>query len=115
MGLDLANAKLLAHVILISFRKEVSVEARRQFLTHHQTLGKRCGGLAAGIAYWQVSENLDQRKNWHAVQFSLFRDAEAFRRFAAHPEHLKAGEALRDIADWAVADVETLGAAGALG
>ena len=115
MGLDLANAKLLVHVVLISFREGVSVETRRQFLEHHQSLGARCGGLAAGIAYWQVSENLDQRKNWHAVQLSVFRDHEALSRFAAHPEHLKAGEQLRKIADWAVGDVETIGEAGVLG
>lgn len=114
MGLDLATSKLLVHVVLISFRDGVSVEARRRFLEHHQTLGARCGGLAAGIAYWQVSENLDQRKNWHAVQLSLFRDRDALSRFTAHPEHIKAGEALRDIADWVVGDVETIGALGAL-
>lgn len=115
MGLDLAISKLLVHVVLISFHDEISADARRRFLTHHQSLGARCGGLAAGIAYWQVSENLDQRKNWHAVQLSIFRDREALRRFAEHPEHIKAGAELREIADWVVGDVETIGEAGALG
>lgn len=115
MGLDLATSKLLVHVVLISFRDGVSTDARRRFLAHHQTLGARCGGLEAGISYWQVGENLDQRKNWHLVQLSIFRDREALRHFAAHPEHIKAGNELREIADWVVGDVETIGGAGALG
>ena len=115
MGLDLAAAKLVVHVVLISFRDGTSAEARRRFLDAHRSLGARCGGAKAGIAYWQVGENLDQRKNWHAVQFSLFRDRDALTRFAAHPEHVKAGETLREIADWVVADVETIGEAGVLG
>ncbi|MBS1165328.1 MAG: Stress responsive Barrel Domain [Proteobacteria bacterium] len=115
MVLDLASSKLLVHVVLISFRDGVSADTRRRFLEHHQSLGARCGGAEAGIAFWQVSDNLDQRKNWHAVQFSLFADREALTRFAQHPEHLKAGEALREIADWMVGDVETIGAAGVLG
>lgn len=115
MAVDLASSPLVVHVVLISFHDGVSAEARRQFLSHHQSLGTRCGGADAGIVYWQVSENLDQRKNWHAVQLSLFRDRAALTRFAAHPEHRKAGEALREIADWAVGDVETIGAAGVMG
>jgi hypothetical protein len=109
MGLNLATPKLLVHVVLISFRDGVPADARRRFLTHHQSLGARCGGQTAGITYWQVSENLDQRKNWHLVQFSVFRDREALSRFAEHPEHIEAGAELRDIADWVVGDVETIG------
>lgn len=112
MSLDLARNKLVVHVVLISFRDEVPEETRRQFLARHQTLGTRCGGPAAGIVHWQVGENLDQRKNWHVVQLSVFQDREALRRFAAHPEHIKAGEELRHIADWAVGDLESVGQAG---
>lgn len=115
MPLDLASSKLLVHVVLISFRDGISADTRRRFLERHQSLGTRCGGLAAGIAYWQVSENLDQRKNWPAIQLSLFHNRDALRRFAAHPEHVKAGEELREIADWVVGDVETIGEAGVLG
>lgn len=115
MALDLASSRLLVHVVLISFRDGVAADTRRSFLEHHQSLGARCGGAEAGIVYWQIGENLDPRKNWHAVQFSLFRDREALHRFAQHPEHIKAGEALREIADWVVGDVETIGAAGVLG
>ncbi|WP_036840889.1 Dabb family protein [Pleomorphomonas oryzae] len=115
MGLDLATSKLLVHVVLISFRDGTPADIRRRFLEHHQSLGARCGGLAAGIVYWQVSENLDQRKAWHAVQFSLFRDRAALSRFSQHPEHIKAGEELREIADWVVGDLETIGAAGVRG
>lgn len=114
MGLDLASSPLVVHVVLISFHDALSADARHRFLTRHQSLGARCGGLAAGIVYWQVSENLDQRKNWHAVQLSIFRDLDALRRFSAHPEHVKAGEELRDIADWVVGDLETIGEAGVL-
>ncbi|WP_370677443.1 Dabb family protein [Pleomorphomonas sp. PLEO] len=115
MGLDLATSKLLVHVVFISFHEGISAETRRRFLDHHQSLGTRCGGPNAGISYWQVSENLDQRKNWHLVQFSVFRDRQALSQFAEHPEHIKAGAELRAIADWVVGDVETIGGAGALG
>ena len=115
MGLDLAQSKVLVHVVLISFRVGASEDTRRRFVERHKSLGARCGGLAAGISYWQVSENLDQRKNWHLVQLSVFRDRAALSQFAEHPEHLKAGAELREIADWVVGDVETIGEAGALG
>lgn len=115
MPLDLAASRLLVHVVLISFHDGVPADTRRRFLEQHQSLGARCGGAEAGIAYWQVGENLDQRKAWHAVQLALFRDRDALSRFAAHPEHRKAGEDLREIADWVVGDVETIGAAGVLG
>jgi hypothetical protein len=96
---------VIVHIVLISFRPETTPEQQRHALLDHKALGERCGGKDAGIIFWQVDRNLDQRKNWHLVQLSLFRDDTAFRRFREHPAHAQAVSALRDIADWAVGDI----------
>ena len=96
----------LAHAVLVSFREHASKEQREQIAAQYQTLGEVCGGEEAGILFWQAGLNLDQRKNWHIVQFSIFRDSDALQQFRAHPAHTRLTEIMRAIADWAVGDIE---------
>jgi hypothetical protein len=101
------QASVLVHVVFISFRAEAKPEQYAQILTDYQDLGERCGGRAAGILFWQVDRNLDQRKNWHLVELAVFRDDAALQRFRAHPAHTKLPSVLREIADWAVGDINS--------
>jgi hypothetical protein len=95
-------------VVLISFRATSSADARASAAVRHRSLGELCGGRAAGILHWQVEQNLDQRKGWHLVEIAIFSDRTAFERFRRHPAHVTAGKHLREIADWAVGDLETV-------
>jgi hypothetical protein len=105
MAQDSAVDPVLVHVVLISFRDEATTEQRQRIYDDYQDLGERCGGPAAGILFWQVGHNLDQRKNWHLFELALFRDDAALQRFRTHPEHAKITTVLRDIADWVVGDM----------
>ena len=96
----------LAHAVLVSFREHASKEQRESIAAQYETLGEVCGGEKAGILFWQAGLNLDQRKNWHIVQFSIFRDRDALQRFRAHPAHARLTEIMRSLADWAVGDIE---------
>jgi hypothetical protein len=100
-----SDAPVLVHVVLISFRAEAAPEQRQQIFDDYQELGGKCGGKDAGILFWQVDHNLDQRKHWHLVEFAVFRDDAAFQRFREHPAHTELTVVLRDIADWAVGDI----------
>jgi hypothetical protein len=97
----------LVHVVLISFRARATPEQRDQILTDYQDLGERCGSRNAGILFWQVDRNLDQRKSWHLVELAVFRDDAALQRFREHPAHVKLTSVLREIADWAVGDISS--------
>jgi hypothetical protein len=99
------DAPVFVHVVLISFRAEATPEQRQQVFADYQGLGEKCGGKDAGILFWQVDHNLDQRKHWHLVEFAVFRDDDAFQRFREHPAHNELTEVLRKIADWAVGDI----------
>lgn len=72
---------VLVHVVLISFRDYASSEQRDEALLRLQELAQRCGGSGAGILFWKVAFNLDQRKNWHLVEVALFRDNDALQQF----------------------------------
>jgi hypothetical protein len=96
-----------AHVVLISFRANAGPDDRTSAILRHKLLGELCGGEATGILHWQVEENLDQRKGWHVVELAIFADRTAFENFRRHPAHVKAGAHLREIADWAIGDLET--------
>jgi hypothetical protein len=98
---------VLVHVVLISFREHATPEQQRQFFDDHQALGERCGGKDAGILFWQVDHNLDQRKAWHLVQLSIFRDDAALQRFREHPAHAQMNSVSREITDWAVGDIHS--------
>jgi hypothetical protein len=98
---------VIVHVVLISFRPYATPEQRQRVLLDYQGLGERCGGKDAGILFWQVDRNLDQRKNWHLVELALFSDEAAFQRFREHPAHAQATSVLREIADWAVGDIHS--------
>jgi hypothetical protein len=100
--------KSIAHSVLISFRENASREQRDQIVSQYRSLGETCGGEKEGILFWQAGLNLDQRKNWHIVQLTVFRDNDALQRFRAHPAHAKLSEVMRQIADWAVGDLEIL-------
>jgi quinol monooxygenase YgiN len=101
------QAPVLVHVVFISFRAEATPEQRDQVLADFQDLGERCGGRNAGILFWQVDRNRDQRKNWHLVELVVFRDDTALQRFRAHPAHVRMTSMLREIADWAVGDISS--------
>jgi Stress responsive A/B Barrel Domain len=100
-----AESTHLWHSVLISFRDTAPEAARRDIYERYQTLGKDCGGKDAGILFWQVDWNLDQRKNVHLVEFAIFRDNAAFQAFRAHPKHREITDILFHIADWQVGDL----------
>ncbi len=94
------------HAVLVSFRDHVSEAQREQIVAQFERLGEACGGEKEGILFWQAGFNLDQRKNWQLVQFSIFRDNGALQRFRSHPAHAILSETLRQIADWSIGDIE---------
>jgi hypothetical protein len=96
---------VLVHVVLVSFKEHVSAERREDMRAKHQSLGERCGGKEAGVLCWRVDWNLDQRKNYHLMEFTIFADAAAFERFKTHPAHVELGAEMRDLADWVVGDL----------
>ena len=59
-----------------------------------------------GILLRRVGANLDLRKNWHLVEWSVFCDAEALRRFRAHPAHGAATAEIARFADWVAGDID---------
>jgi hypothetical protein len=96
----------LAHTVLVRFRDHVGETQRQEIASQYETLGEACGGEQAGILLWRAGLNLDQRKNWHIVQFSIFRDTDALQRFRSHPAHATLSELMQPLADWAVGDIE---------
>jgi hypothetical protein len=96
----------LVHSVLVSFRDNASQEQRDQIVSQYQAFGGTCGGAKEGILFWQAGFNLDQRKNWHLVQFAIFRDNDALQRFRSHPAHAKLSEVMSPLGDWAVGDIE---------
>jgi len=96
----------LVHVVLVSFHDHVPPERREELRTKQNALGERCGGRDAGILAWRSDYNLDQRKNYHLMQFSVFRDRDAFERFRVHSAHTELGAEMRELADWVVGDLE---------
>jgi hypothetical protein len=96
----------LVHTVLVSFHDHVGEAQRDEIVAEYQKLGEACGGEREGILFWQTGLNLDQRKNWHLVEFAIFRDNEALQRFRSHPAHVKLSEIMRSLGDWAVGDIE---------
>jgi hypothetical protein len=96
----------LVHTVLVSFHKHVSNAQRERMIAEYQQLGEKCGGEKEGILFWQAGLNLDQRKNWHLVEFAIFRDDDALQRFRSHPAHAKLAEIMRLLGDWAVGDIK---------
>ncbi len=100
-----SDGKVLWHSVLISFRDTAPEAVKREIYERYQTLGKDCGGKDAGILFWQVDWNLDQRKKVHLVEFAIFRDNTTFQAFRAHPKHREITDMLFKVADWQVGDL----------
>ena len=97
--------KGLHHIIFISFKSETPESARDEIYTRYQTLAEDCGGENAGILFWSVQKNLDQRKNIHLVEYAMFRDKDALENFKKHPQHVElVNDFLVHHADWKVGD-----------
>jgi hypothetical protein len=96
---------VLWHTVLISFRDAATDAVRREVHQRYQTLGEDCGGRDAGILFWKVDWNLDQRKNVHLAEFAIFRDDAALQAFRAHPRHRAITDILLEVADWQVGDL----------
>lgn len=94
-------------MVLISFKDETPIAQRQQIYDLYQTLAEECGGMDAGILYFLVAPNLDQRKNVHLVEIALFRSNEDLQLFRQHPKHTELTTILKDIADWQVGDLMT--------
>jgi hypothetical protein len=93
------------HIILISFKPETSEAIREEVYNRYQTLGEECGGADAGILFWSVQKNLDQRKNIHLVEFAVFKDQEALDNLKKHPKHAElVKDFLIQYADWQIGD-----------
>jgi len=97
--------KNLLHIVLISFKAEVSEKARENVYNRLQTLAEDCGGKKAGILFWKVGHNLDLRKNIHLVEIAIFENDSAIQAFKRHPNHQKIGEILSKVADWKIGDI----------
>ena len=80
-------------------------EKVRSALERFQTLARDCGGHKAGILYWDVDRNLDERKYVHLVQLGLFHGDDAFHAFLDHATHKQLKEDFREIADWQAGDL----------
>jgi hypothetical protein len=96
---------VLVHVVLATFHPHVSEVERARLQLQQASLGAACGGEVAGILHWTSGWNLDQRKNYHLVEFSVFADEDAFQRFKAHPAHRAFADEMRLAADWVIGDV----------
>ena len=96
---------VLVHVVLATFHSHVPEQERARLQQQQADLGAACGGATAGILHWTSGWNLDQRKNYHLVEFSVFADEAAFQRFKAHPAHRAFAEEMRQAADWVVGDI----------
>ena len=94
----------LHHVILFSFFSETTKEMRDEITNRYTVLGEDAGGKKAGILFWSVKPNIDQRKNIHLVEVAIFRDNESFENFKNHPSHKEVVELLKTSADWWVGD-----------
>jgi quinol monooxygenase YgiN len=100
--------------VLISFKplpegageqeKEENEQQRKEVFDRYQTIAKECGGAEAGILFWHVGRSLDERKNIHLVEVSIFRDNDALQAFRVHPKHKELTDILQNIADWWVGD-----------
>jgi hypothetical protein len=95
----------LWHSVLISFRDTAPEAVKQDVYERYQTLGRDCGGRDAGILFWRVDWNLDQRKKVHLVEFAIFRDDAALQAFRAHPKHREITDILFKVADWQVGDL----------
>lgn len=95
----------LAHVVLVSFRPQVSHATRETALATLRQLGDKCGGRDAGIAYWDAGWNLDQRKNYHLMAIAFFASEDALRSYALHPAHREFTRAMSEMADWVIGDL----------
>lgn len=95
----------LWHVVLISFRPDVSEKDQQEIYNRFQTLDQDCGGKAAGILFWRLGHNLDLRKNVHLVEIAVFKDNDALQNFRQHPKHKEITDILSKIADWWVGDI----------
>lgn len=94
----------LWHLVLISFRPDVSKVTRDRIYDQYQTLSEACGGKGAGIQFFKVEHNLDLRKNVHLVELAVFDDNDALQRFRRHPVHAALTDQLSKVADWQVGD-----------
>lgn len=99
-------ADVLVHVVLAMFYQHVPQETRESMREKVTALGTACGGRDAGILCWRAGWNLDQRKGYHLMQFSIFEDEAALQRFRAHPAHMKFVTEMSLIADWVVGDIK---------
>jgi len=96
---------VLVHVVLFKFHRETTPAQREELLAKLRLLGRQSGGEEAGILFWQVDQNGDQRKNWHLVELAVFRDRASLENFRAHPAHDAVGREMSKVADWAVGDL----------
>jgi hypothetical protein len=96
---------LLVHVVLIKFRPAALQHVRDELYEELRRLPELCGGKGSGIVYWKSDWNLDQRKDYHLMEFALFESQQAFNTFHAHPAHRSFAEKLSNVADWVVGDL----------
>lgn len=102
---DVAPDAPYVHVVLISFHSHVPAGDRLDALERFKELGQSWGGRKAGVLFWQVSTNLDRRKNHDVFALTIFASEQAFKSYAAHPLHRAFAARLSAIADWVVGDM----------
>ncbi len=93
------------HTVLIKFRDETTFIKREEVAAELNVLGAECGGVSKGLLFWIVGKNLDTRKGYELVLFSMFRSDRDFERYQKHPLHEKFVCGLSEVADWIVGDV----------
>ncbi len=94
----------LLHSAHFRFYPSATEADRERVFALAQTLAKDCGGVEAGILYFDFGENGDKRKGIEVVEYVFFVDDDALQAFRRHPKHAVFAEAMSKIADWTVGD-----------
>ncbi|WP_341580065.1 Dabb family protein [Microbacterium schleiferi] len=90
---------MFRHIVLFRVHDAVSDAELKQVVSALRALGDEIEAAA-----WNVEVSLDSRKGRVIVEDAAFADAEAFRRFRAHPAHVAIADQMARISDWWVGD-----------
>jgi len=86
-------------MVLIFWQPDAPQETCEEILADYQTLAEECGGREAGIRFFHVSPNIDNRKGEGLVELAVYDDAESFQAFRTHPAHVAIANKLSQVAD----------------
>lgn len=87
------------HIVLTKLHDDVDDATRAQVVQLLTSLGKE-----PDVLYSKVNESIDARKGYVIITDAAFVDQAASESFKSSEAHTKAGEFVRDAADWWVGD-----------